>query len=203
MEQHPTTAEKDEPRSEEFPPLTLSEGNKPSMKNKKSELQQTFLEKEKAVQFKTEPLLPQWKAHQLACMFTLEQLDNNNARITAIATELNKMLIAVKVFTEKIFVRKFEEHFTPRQQEKKYWISQFDKSKASDLLHYTHGFLAWVAPRGVVQRLLVQVVLPVATNIWDMLFDVNNSSWASKNGRWLYDIKEQALFAPRLVGWLF
>ena len=115
-------------------------------------------------------------------MFTLAQPDNNNARITAIGTKLNKMLIAVKVFTEKVFVRKFKEHFTPQQNEKKYWKSQFDKLKASDLLHYTHGFLAWVAPRGGVQRLLVQVVLPVSTNILDMLFDVNNSSWASKNG---------------------
>ena len=184
-----------------FPPLTESE--RESKARKQSLLQESFLAKAKAAQSKPAPLLPQWKAHRLACMFTLQQPENNNERITAIATELNKMLIAVKSFTEKVFVRKFVEHFTPRQQERKLWISQFDKSKASDLLHYTHGFLAWVAPRGGVQRLLVQVVLPVATNISDMLFDVNNSSWASKNGRRLYDIKEQALYSPKPVGWLF
>ena len=200
--QIPQRAEEKGLKPEDFPPLTRSEKNETPAKSK-ADLKQTFLEKAKAAQSKPEPLLPQWKAHRLACMFTLEQPDNNNERITAIATELNKMLLAVKVFTEKVFVRKFEEHFTPRAQEKRHWISQFDKAKASDLLHYTHGFLAWVAPRGGVQRLLVQVVVPVATNIPDMLFDVNNSSWASKNGRRLYNIKEQALYAPRPVGWLF
>ena len=186
----------------QFPPLSQGPpiGEK---RTTQSLFPKSFLEKAKDAQLRPEPLLPQWKSHRLACMFTLQQPDNNNERITAIATELNKMLLAVKAFTEKVFVRKFAEHFTPRNNEKKYWISQFDKAKASDLLHYTHGFLAWVAPRGGVQRLLVQVILPVSTNISDMLFDVNNSSWASKNGRRLYDIKEQALYAPRPVGWLF
>ena len=189
----------------QFPtlPTKVSAATSPKKVMRQTSLQKSFLEKARKAQSKPEPLLPQWKSHRLACMFTLQQPDNNNARITAIATELNKMLLAVKTFTDKVFVQKFEEHFTPRNQEKKHWISQFDKSKASDLLHYTHGFLAWVAPRGGVQRLLVQVVLPVSTNISDMLFDVNNSSWASKNGRRLYDIKEQALYAPRPVGWLF
>ena len=150
--------------SSNFPPLIQAPEQNERKARKQSLLQDSFLAKAKAAQSKPAPLLPQWKAHRLACMFTLQQPENNNARITAIATELNKMLIAVKAFTEKVFVRKFVEHFTPWQQEQKLWISQFNKSRASDLLHYTHGFLAWVAPRGGVQRLLVQVVLLVATN---------------------------------------
>ena len=192
--------------TKDYPPLptvATKEKNPAPATKTQSTLKESFIDKAKAAKDKPAPLLPQWKAHRLACMFSIEQPENNNARISMITTELNKMLAAVKKYTPKAFVRKFAEHGTPRDRERKHWISMLDRSKASDLIHYTHGFLAWVTPRSGTQRLLIQLIVPVQTDIPDLLLDMNNSQWASKNERRLYDIKEQDLYAPRQIGWLF
>ena len=215
IEARPVETDKERPEEErntnmdidmsvkEFPPLPTTESTESTTQKIQSTLKKSFVGIARESKDKPPPLLPQWKAHRLACMFSIAQPENNNDRINMITTELNKMMVSVKKYTGKVFVRKFVEHCQPRDGERKHWISMLDRTKASDLIHYTHGFLAWVAPRSGTQRLLIQLILPVQTNIPDLLLDMNNSQWASKNERRLYDIKEQDLYAPRQVGWLF
>ena len=151
------------------------------------------------------PLLPQWKCHRIACMFEIDRPENKSIRTQVLANELNKMLAAAREYVdrEKVYVQKYKDHYIPRDNERKEWISQFDKKKASDLNLYTFGFYAFQEPRGGMHRLLVQLVIPVTTNIPDLLMNINNHVWSSKKGRRVMDIKEQNLHSPKNIGWLF
>ena len=130
-----------------------------------SVLKRSFLNTAKAAKHLPAPLLPQWKAYRLACMFEIDRPENKSDRTQILATELNKMLTSARDYTSKVFVRKFEEHFTPRESEKKHWITKFDKKKASDLNDFTFGFYGFQAPRGGMHRLSVQIIVPIATDI--------------------------------------
>ena len=168
-----------------------------------SAMRKTYLEK--AGKEFPAPLLPQWKCHRVACMFEIDRPENKSARTQILASELNKMLTAARDYVDKgrVYVRKYKDHFIPRDSERKEWLSQFDRKKASDLNLFTFGFYAFQEPRGGMHRLLLQLVVPQQTNIPDLLMNINNHTWASKNGRRVMDIKEQNLHAPKNIGWLF
>ena len=162
-----------------------------------------YADKVKSVLKPQEPLLPRWKAHRFACLFEIDRPESKSARTQILATELNKMLTAARDYVPKTFVRKYKEHLTPRENEKRDWITKFDKKKASDLNDFTFGFYGFQAPRGGLHRFLVQLIVPVDTNVSELIMNVNNHVWANKNGRRIMDIKEQALHSPKQVGWLF
>ena len=168
-----------------------------------SALKSTFSDRAKSALRAKEPLLPRWTSHRIACLFEIDRPENKSARTQILSTELNKMLTAARDYISKTFVRKYREHLTPRDNERREWITKFDRKKASDLNDFTFGFYGFQAPRGGLHRLLIQIIVPVGTNISDLIMNVNNHSWANKNGRRIMDIKEQNLYAPKQVGWLF
>ena len=186
------------------PPQKEAEREKPKKQVKiPSAMWKSYLEKA-GKEFPV-PLLPQWKCHRVACMFEIDRPENKSARTQILASELNKMLSAARDYVDKgkVYIRKYKDHFTPRDSERKEWLSQFDRKKASDLNLFTFGFYAFQEPRGGMHRLLLQLVVPQMTSIPDLLMNINNHSWASKNGRRVMDIKEQNLHAPKNIGWLF
>ena len=75
------------------------------------------------------PILPQWKCHRIACMFEIDRPENKSMRTQVLANELNKMLSAAREYVDrgKVYVRKYKDHYIPRDNERKEWISQFDK----------------------------------------------------------------------------
>ena len=103
----------------------------------------------------------------------------------------------------KVYIRKYSEYHMPRDTDKTSWISKFDKKKVSDLTSYTFGFYYYQALREGTFRLLIQLILPVGTNIPDLLINANGHKWAGKNNRSIRDIREQNLHSPKYVGWLF
>ena len=90
------------------------------------------------------PLLPQWKCHCIACMFEIDQPENKSIRTQVLANELNKMLSAAREYVNqgKVYVQKYKDRYIPRDNERKEWISQFDKKKTPDLNLFTFGFSA-------------------------------------------------------------
>ena len=87
--------------------------------------------REKAGQAFPPPILPQWKCHRIACMFEIDRPENKSMRTQVLANELNKMLSAAKEYVDrgKVYVRKYKDHYIPRDNERKEWISQFDKKR--------------------------------------------------------------------------
>ena len=193
------TSKKDTPVPEETKVTSAAErkqGVLPSMKT-------SYLQTAKTGKPFPSPLLPQWKAHRIACLFEIDQPDNKSDRTQILSMELNKMLNTVREYVDKCFVRKYKEHYTPRDKERPSWISKFDKKRASDLSLFTFGFYAFQEPRGGMHRLLLQLVVPVATDIADLIMNVNNHIWSRKKNRRIMDIKEQNLHSPKNIGWLF
>ena len=162
----------------------------------------SYASKAKAAVHLPAPLLPQWKAHRLACMFDIKLPKDRSKRTEYISAEMNKMLDTVALYT-KVYVRKYDEYLTPREANKNTWIKKFDKSKVSDLTYFTFGFYYFQELRDGTFRLLIQLVVPVATDIPELLINVNGHRWAGKNNRSIRDIREQNLHAPKYVGWLF
>ena len=103
----------------------------------------------------------------------------------------------------KVYVRRYSDFHMPRDSDKKSWISKFDKKKVSDLTAFTFGFYYFQALREGTFRLLIQLILPVGTDIPELLINVNGHKWAGKNNRSIRDIREQNLHSPKYVGWLF
>ena len=148
------------------------------------------------------PLIPKWEAHRFACMFDIKMPKDRSKRTEYLSTELNKMIDCLREY-EKVYVRKYSKFHMPRDLDKTSWISKFDKKKVSDLTSYTFGFYYFQALRDGTFQLLVQLILPVGTNIPELLINVNGHRWAGKNNRSIRDIREQNLHAPKYVGWLF
>ena len=149
------------------------------------------------------PILQRWKAHRLACMFDIKMPVNKSKRTAYLSRELNAMLKTVKIYAKQVYVRKYAEFASPKNGDTKTWIEKFDSDKVSDLSQFTCGFYANQQLRDGTFRLLVQVILPVATDIPELLINVNNHKWAGSKNRSLRDIREQHLHAPKYVGWLF
>ena len=149
------------------------------------------------------PLLPRWKPHRFACTFDLKKKPEDRSKRTEyISTELNKMLTTVSIYS-RVYVRKYAEHLYPRDVDRRQWISKFDKDKVSDITSFTHGFYFYQELRDGMFRLLIQLILPCDTDIPAMLINVNGHKWAAKQNRSLRDIREQHLYAPKYIGWLF
>ena len=148
------------------------------------------------------PLIPRWETRRVAIMFDIKRPSDRNKRTAYLSSEINKMLECMGQYT-KVYVRKFKEHTAIQDSEKRTWIKRFDKDRVSDLTFYTHGFYFYQELRSGTFRLLLQLVLPIGTNIQELMVNVNGHKWASKNNRSLRDIREQHLHAPKYVGWLF
>ena len=148
------------------------------------------------------PIIPKWEAHRFACMFDIKMPKDKSKRTEYIATELNKMMDCLREYS-KVYIRKYSEYHMPRNTDKTSWISKYDKKKVSDLTSYTFGFYYYQALREGTFRLLIQLILPVGTNIPDLLINANGHKWAGKNNRSIRDIREQNLHSPKYVGWLF
>ena len=198
--------EKDQTR-EETPPEKKESENTTSPKSiLRSALKSpTFRDKAKAAAHlpNPTPLLPRWKPHRFAVTFDIKKKPGDKSKRTEyIATELNKMLATVTLYS-KVYVRKYAEYLYPRDADRKQWISKFDKNKVSDITLFTHGFYFYQELREGMFRLLVQLILPCDTDIPAMLINVNGHKWTAKQNRSLRDIREQHLHAPKYIGWLF
>ena len=148
------------------------------------------------------PIIPKWEAHQFACMFDIKMPKDKSKRTEYLSVELNKMIECLREFV-KVYVRRYSDFHMPRDSDKKSWISKFDKKKVSDLTAFTFGFYYFQALREGTFRLLIQLILPVGTNIPELLINANGHKWAGKNNRSIRDIREQNLHSPKYVGWLF
>ena len=148
------------------------------------------------------PLLPQWKAHRFATTFEIKMPKDRSKRTEYIALELNKLLQTIAINT-KVYVRQYKEHHTPRGADRSTWIKQFSKEKTSELTMFTHGFYIYQALRDGVFRLQIQLIVPISTDIAALMIDVNGHKWASKKSRSIRDIRDQNLFNPKYLGWLF
>ena len=133
------------------------------------------------------PLIPQWETRRVAIMFDIKRPADWNKRTGYLSSEINKMLECMSLYT-KVYVRKFKEYTMPQDSEKRTWIKKFDKDKVSDLTFYTHGFYFYQELRSGTFWLLLQLVLPIGTNIQELMVNVNGHKWASKNNRSLQDI---------------
>ena len=185
-------------------PSTTKHTHKPPSILKGGTVQKTYMEAAKnAVNLpEPAPIIPKWEAHRFACMFDIRMPKDKSKRTEYLSTEMNKMLDCLREYT-KVYVRKYSDFHIPRHSEKTSWISKFDKKKVSDLTTYTFGFYYYQALRDGTFRLLVQLILPVGTNIPELLINANGHRWAGKNNRSIRDIREQNLHAPKYVGWLF
>ena len=148
------------------------------------------------------PIIPRWKTHRFACMFDIDMPKDRSQRTELLSAEVNKMLICTREYT-KVYVRKYSDFHMPRDSDRKTWISKFDKKKVSDLMTFTFGFYFYQQLREGTFRLLIQLVLPINTNIPELIMNVNGHKWAGKRNRSLRDIREQNLHSPKYVGWLF
>ena len=148
------------------------------------------------------PIIPKWEAHRFACMFDIKMPKDRSKRTEYLAIELNKMIECLREYA-KVYVRKYSDFHMPRNSDKTSWISKFDKKKVSDLNSYTSGFYYYQPLRDGTFRLLIQLILPVGTDIPELLINANGHKWAGKNNRSIRDIREQNLHSPKYIGWLF
>ena len=162
----------------------------------------SFADIAKAAALLPPPLLPQWKLHRFAVTFEIKMPKDRSKRTEYLATELNKLLQTIAK-TTKVFVRKYKEHHVPRDSERHSWIKQFKIDSTSDLTLFTHGFYMYQALRDGVFRLQLQLIIPVNTDVTALLMDINGNKWACKKNRSIRDIREQNLFDPKPLGWLF
>ena len=192
-----------EPPRDPSPPITTGNQKPPSIL-KGTSTYKTYKEAAKDAAHLPEPapIIPKWEAHRFACMFDIRMPKDKSKRTEYLSTEMNKMLDCLKEYT-KVYVRKYSDFHMPRDSDKKSWIAKFDKKKVSDLTAYTFGFYYYQALRDGTFRLLVQLILPVGTNIPELLINANGHRWAGKNNRSIRDIREQNLHSPKYVGWLF
>ena len=183
----------DDPESKEVASIPPADGQ-PKLK---SSLRNAYVNiARQAVNLPTPaPIIPKWEAHRFACMFDIKMPKDKSKRTEYIATELNKMMDCLREYS-KVYVRKYSEFHMPRHTDKTSWISKFDKKKVSDLTSYTFGFYYYQALRDGTFRLLIQLILPVGTNIPDLLINANGHKWAGKNNRSIRDIREQKFTFP-------
>ena len=192
-----------EPDTTEAPESTTQE-SQTQQSTLKSSLKHTFTDvARKAAHLpQPAPIIPAWEAHRFACMFDIKMPKDRSKRTEYLSTELNKMIDCLREYA-KVYVRRYGDFHMPRDSDKRSWISKFDKKKVSDLTAFTFGFYYFQALREGTFRLLIQLILPVGTNIPELLINANGHKWASKNNRSIRDIREQNLHSPKYVGWLF
>ena len=144
----------------------------------------------------------QWTTHRFAVMFEIKMPESKHKRTEYLAKELNGLLQTIETY-HKVYVRKYKEYHVPRNEDRPSWIKSFSKDQVSDLNSYTHGFHFFHDLRAGMQRLLIQLVLPKEFNVEELVMNVNGHKWASKRGRAFQTIKEQNLYDPKYVGFLF
>lgn len=156
----------------------------------------------KAADLPETPLPSQWVSHRFAVMFEIKMPETKHKRTEYMARELNLLLETIATY-HKVYVRKYKEHHKPLNEERSSWIKTFSKDQVSDLTQFTHGFHFFHDLRAGTQRVLIQLILPKDFIVDELVMNVNGHKWASKHGRAFQNIKEQTLYEPKYVGFLF
>ena len=158
-----------------------------------------------AVQAKEGPILQQFKSHRMTVTFMISLPETKAKRTKALSKGLNRFLAKAKEVAYKkrtVYIRKFADHHTPKDTDKPEWINEFEEKKASQLIHYTHGFYPTQKLRKGTFRFKVQVMLPVQDNTTTFIENVNELFGEKENWK-VQDLDAQNLYDPRDVGWLF
>ncbi len=151
------------------------------------------------------PILSQFKAHRVLVTFSISKPDTKAKRTQALSKGLNKFLAAAKESAHKkrtVRVRKYSDHSAHSDADSREWIKEFDRKKAADLIHYTHGFYPSQPLRKGVFRFKLQLMIPTIDDPATFIENANEL-FAEKENWKVQDIDAQSLYDPKDVGWLF
>ena len=203
MDPQPAGSPNEEIPAASDPPSATTIPASPVRTPLKSALRNSFAKTvARAAELPETPLPSQWVSHRFAVMFDIKMPESKHKRTEYMARELNGLLETIAIY-HKVYVRKYKEHHQPRNEERSSWIKSFSKDQVSDLSQFTHGFHFFHDLRAGTQRVLIQLVLPKDFKEDELVMNVNGHKWASKHGRAFQNIKEQNLYDPKYVGFLF